>query len=80
MHASRRVTLQWGHRFTSVETEKNEKSLLTMRKASMGPPIYIGGNRDILIMQLFKIRYASMGPPIYIGGNLREVRRRRRRE
>jgi len=35
----------------------------------MGPPIYIGGNRDILIMQLFKIRYASMGPPIYIGGN-----------
>ncbi len=37
--------LQWGHRFTSVETESKFCSFHVHRYASMGPPIYIGGNR-----------------------------------
>jgi len=41
------VTLQWGHRFTSVETAKALNQLVESSKASMGPPIYIGGN-DLL--------------------------------
>jgi len=40
----------------------------TFYKASMGPPIYIGGNYQ-LIQRRKKRTKASMGPPIYIGGN-----------
>jgi len=36
--------------------------------ASMGPPIYIGGNSGALIKRFYDLA-ASMGPPIYIGGN-----------
>ncbi len=36
--------LQWGHRFTSVETIMTLSELIAEFKASMGPPIYIGGN------------------------------------
>ena len=36
--------LQWGHRFTSVETIFFLSLLLFFHIASMGPPIYIGGN------------------------------------
>jgi len=34
----------------------------------MGPPIFIGGNRNRYIKQHLGA-YASMGPPIFIGGN-----------
>ncbi len=37
--------LQWGHRFTSVETEHPDDDQPLLDEASMGPPIYIGGNR-----------------------------------
>jgi len=40
--------------------------------ASMGPPIYIGGNQnpqEVFFLEML----ASMGPPIYIGGNLEEI-------
>ncbi len=36
--------LQWGHRFTSVETLMDVDAILERASASMGPPIYIGGN------------------------------------
>jgi len=36
--------------------------------ASMGPPIYIGGNTAIRVA-IRGLAIASMGPPIYIGGN-----------
>ncbi len=36
--------LQWGHRFTSVETSRFSDESGTFSLASMGPPIYIGGN------------------------------------
>jgi len=37
--------LQWGHRFISVETLKWDGGPTDLVPASMGPPIYIGGNR-----------------------------------
>ena len=37
-------------------------------RASMGPPIYIGGNHPASSCDWDRPR-ASMGPPIYIGGN-----------
>jgi len=36
--------LQWGHRFTSVETADCAEREGEQLHASMGPPIYIGGN------------------------------------
>jgi len=39
--------LQWGHRFISVETRRWRFLLPLRDQASMGPPIYIGGNREI---------------------------------
>ena len=36
--------LQWGHRFTSVETSIDILAPEPECPASMGPPIYIGGN------------------------------------
>jgi len=60
--------LQWGHRFTSVETGKIEVTDQSPLVASMGPPIYIGGNSAPLV-RIVQMVVASMGPPIYIGGN-----------
>jgi len=40
--------LQWGHRFTSVETRKEIDVNMVRAIASMGPPIYIGGNDRLL--------------------------------
>ncbi len=62
------VTLQWGHRFTSVETSSTFYVTVENWTASMGPPIYIGGNEG-RIRRLDPADRASMGPPIYIGGN-----------
>ncbi len=39
--------LQWGHRFTSVETNKHSVIVSPRGWASMGPPIYIGGNQSL---------------------------------
>jgi len=60
--------LQWGHRFTSVETNQG-RPVPGVRLASMGPPIYIGGNGQRPHRQGQGLLPASMGPPIYIGGN-----------
>ena len=38
--------LQWGHRFISVETPARAARLDARLPASMGPPIYIGGNMN----------------------------------
>ena len=62
------VLLQWGHRFTSVETFNNRIIHSPFNSASMGPPIYIGGNVSVDI-GIEVPPCASMGPPIYIGGN-----------
>jgi len=65
--------LQWGHRFSSVEIAVGLGIVACLQKASMGPPIFIGGNG-------LKRRFvgfgdsASMGPPIFIGGNHRHCR------
>ncbi len=65
--------LQWGHRFISVETGTPPELMRGATPASMGPPIYIGGNS-----RHENHRHpnggASMGPPIYIGGNKRKKR------
>jgi len=63
-----KASLQWGHRFTSVETISQRLDIYETSDASMGPPIYIGGNNEKAIDRLAH-RQASMGPPIYIGGN-----------
>ena len=39
------------------------------RQASMGPPIFIGGNVAHVQHGHMHPRHASMGPPIIIGGN-----------
>jgi len=41
--------LQWGHRFTSVETGTQSMVWKGKLDASMGPPIYIGGNTFIFL-------------------------------
>ena len=41
--------LQWGHRFTSVETRRFPVPPAAMQNASMGPPIYIGGNMSAFL-------------------------------
>ena len=61
--------LQWGHRFTSVETVQQGLEDLEALKASMGPPIYIGVNMLLYAVSHSAWESASMGPPIYIGGN-----------
>ena len=43
-HCPAAISLQWGHRFTSVETVFDERGRGGSDAASMGPPIYIGGN------------------------------------
>ena len=85
--------LQWGHRFSSVEicltmcrirrrshgfngaTDFHRwKSLRVLARcqasagASMGPPIFIGGNLLAHVVVAVE-QAASMGPPIFIGGN-----------
>ncbi len=70
--------LQWGHRFISVETGAGVDVPEQRRGASMGPPIYIGGNR-LLHRPPPRGLIASMGPPIYIGGNRKKFWRPRRR-
>mgnify|MGYP001228468075 CR=1 FL=1 len=62
------LRLQWGHRFTSVETSERIISYIFRLFASMGPPIYIGGNKTDKYLIVGVIE-DSMGPPIYIGGN-----------
>ena len=60
--------LQWGHRFSSVEIPRPRRFPRSPRPASMGPPIFIGGNlRGFRPFR--RSRSASMGPPIFIGGN-----------
>ena len=63
------VSLQWGHRFSSVEIEVAAHVHAAEGQASMGPPIFIGGNE--LVQDPCRVQHpASMGPPIFIGGNL----------
>ncbi len=63
-----RLTLQWGRRFSSAEILRDRAVYLHHARASMGPPIFIGGNRCMFCRVVF-VRLASMGPPIFIGGN-----------
>jgi len=60
--------LQWGHRFISVETDFVPVMGNRGDHASMGPPIYIGGNAG-MDRGVRGAGSASMVPPIYIGGN-----------
>ena len=60
--------LQWGHRFSSVEIPGRSGCQCTHARASMGPPIFIGGNGGPGHAWGAGIG-ASMGPPIFIGGN-----------
>ena len=39
--------LQWGHRFSSVEMVRHAKQRCEPLVASMGPPIFIGGNHRL---------------------------------
>ena len=60
--------LQWGRRFSSAEICRYENGVYRNRAASMGPPIFIGGNNAIGPAGA-DVHAASMGPPIFIGGN-----------
>jgi len=46
------IGLQWGHRFTSVETHSKVPATDPEKGASMGPPIYIGGNKETYLLQI----------------------------
>ncbi len=61
-------SLQWGRRFSSAEMSIIAGESDDPRKASMGPPIFIGGNGRRHIPD-DGLHAASMGPPIFIGGN-----------
>ena len=56
------------HRWKHNQEDNHEG----FERASMGPPIYIGGNGLVIPKVVFQ-RQASMGPPIYIGGNKRNI-------
>ena len=61
------VSLQWGRRFSSAEIRRLTPRGRQLNTASMGPPIFIGGNHSRRHGQ-GEPRWASMGPPIFIGG------------
>ena len=61
--------LQWGRRFSSAEMGDEWGQFAWSGYASMGPPIFIGGNGKKKAIYLHRYE-ASMGPPIFIGGNL----------
>ena len=61
--------LQWGHRFSSVEIGLHPPLQPGGPLASMGPPIFIGGNEQVA-RERPAADVASMGPPIFIGGNV----------
>ncbi len=63
------VELQWGHRFSSVEIIRAMMKVARESAASMGPPIFIGGNNRRVPVGVHQ-NLASMGPPIFIGGNI----------
>ena len=67
--------LQWGHRFSSVESETVRTTLRMLMAASMGPPIFIGGKPRRPLRTSSMLRAASMGPPIFIGGKANSHRR-----
>ncbi len=60
--------LQWGHRFTSVETKEKEKDHETSSGGFNGATDLHRWKQYVDLIQL-KYKQASMGPPIYIGGN-----------
>ncbi len=43
----RGFALQWGHRFSSVESSMSADGWDGVREASMGPPIFIGGKKAL---------------------------------
>jgi len=61
------AALQWGHRFSSVESRRYLVVPCVAGDASMGPPIFIGGKAERHFQQK-NMWQASMGPPIFIGG------------
>ena len=70
MKTQRYSRLQWGRRFSSAEIRSGARTNCATITASMGPPIFIGGNRRRRDIGRPKA-HASMGPPIFIGGNSR---------
>ena len=58
------LRLQWGRRFSSAEGHRTMDGGGETIRASMGPPIFIGG-RPGLPPQRPGVRQASMGPPIF---------------
>src|SRR5215510_14647703 len=65
-----RVTeaLQWGRRSSSTESAKLRNRLRFSREASMGPSIFIDGERSLPERRHPGTRLASMGPSIFIDG------------
>mgnify|MGYP006870514969 CR=1 FL=1 len=57
----RRYRLQWGHRFTSVETDRYPPLGIVQQFASMGPPIYIGGNGGVEVLITWLERLLQWG-------------------
>jgi len=61
--------LQWGRRFSSAETGPDGRGEEGGHRASMGPPILVGG--DLLVVDEIHLEnVASMGPPILVGGDV----------
>jgi len=52
VRARDKLSLQWGHRFSSVERIEVGKTLLDDDPSSMGPPIFIGGKNTLTIRSL----------------------------
>ena len=60
--------LQWGRRFSAAEIGHEMSQQLHCFDASMGPPLFSGGNRHHGRAE-HPLRRASMGPPLFSGGN-----------
>src|ERR1051325_1700604 len=63
------LALQWGHRSSSVETFRGAADRCRAATASMGPPIFVGGDGVSRPGHRSRWRSASMGRPIFVGGD-----------
>ncbi len=63
-----REVLQWGRRFSAAEMHPRTGQGAGRHWASMGPPLFSGGN-TVIRACIADLPAASMGPPLFSGGN-----------
>jgi len=68
-----KALLQWGRRCSAAEIASILMFDNTKTHASMGPPLFSGGNETHFWVRPCAFR-ASMGPPLFSGGNTTDCR------